>query len=108
PPNGCSRPRTVMASLSEARPKPKNPAERHTMGENIIVYSKREIRHRASTYQILKQLCHYQIVAKLTDETDALALVKSLGYQQAPVVMAGNEHWSGFRPDRIKAVVTAA
>jgi glutaredoxin-like protein NrdH len=28
----------------------------------------------------------------------------SLGYLQAPVVVAGNEHWSGFRPDRIKAL----
>ena len=28
----------------------------------------------------------------------------ALGYLQAPVVVAGNEHWSGFRPDRIKAL----
>ena len=27
-----------------------------------------------------------------------------LGYQQAPVVVAGEHHWSGFRPDRVKAV----
>ena len=28
----------------------------------------------------------------------------ALGYLQAPVVVAGNDHWSGFRPDRIKAL----
>jgi len=28
--------------------------------------------------------------------------------QQAPVVVAGEDHWSGFRPDRIKAVAAAA
>jgi glutaredoxin-like protein NrdH len=28
----------------------------------------------------------------------------ALGYLQAPVVVAGNEHWSGFRPDRIKGL----
>ena len=28
----------------------------------------------------------------------------ALGYLQAPVVVAGNVHWSGFRPDRIKAL----
>lgn len=28
--------------------------------------------------------------------------VMALGYLQAPVVVAGEEHWSGFRPERIK------
>jgi len=32
----------------------------------------------------------------------------ALGYLQAPVVMAGDDHWSGFRPDRIKAVCDEA
>ena len=30
--------------------------------------------------------------------------VMSLGYLQAPVVVVGDEHWSGFRPERIKAL----
>ncbi len=29
-------------------------------------------------------------------------------YLQAPVVIAGDQHWSGFRPDRIKALVKDA
>jgi len=28
----------------------------------------------------------------------------ALGYLQAPVVVAGDDHWSGFRPDRITPV----
>ena len=32
----------------------------------------------------------------------------ALGYLQAPVVVAGGEHWSGFRPDRIKALAGVA
>lgn len=28
----------------------------------------------------------------------------ALGYLQAPVIVAGDEHWSGFRPDRIKTL----
>ena len=28
----------------------------------------------------------------------------SLGHLQAPVVVAGGEHWSGYRPDQIKAL----
>ena len=29
-------------------------------------------------------------------------------YLQAPVVFAGAQHWSGFRPDRVKALTLAA
>lgn len=35
-----------------------------------------------------------------TDEA-ALEHVKSLGYMQAPVVVTDDDHWSGFRPDKI-------
>jgi glutaredoxin-like protein NrdH len=31
----------------------------------------------------------------------------ALGYLQAPVVVVGNDHWSGFRPDRIRALAGA-
>lgn len=32
----------------------------------------------------------------------------SLGYLQAPVVIAAQAHWSGFRPDRIKELANPA
>jgi glutaredoxin-like protein NrdH len=32
----------------------------------------------------------------------------SLGYLQAPVVVAGENHWSGFRPDEISKLTPAA
>lgn len=39
----------------------------------------------------------------LTKDPDAMEFVKSLGHSSAPVVHAGEDnHWSGFRPDRIK------
>ena len=44
----------------------------------------------------------------VTQDAESLAFIKGLGYQQAPVVVAGEDHWSGFRPDRIKAVAAAA
>ena len=40
-------------------------------------------------------------------DAQALEQVKSLGYAQAPVVVAGEDHWSGFRPDKIKALALA-
>jgi len=61
---------------------------------SITVYSKPRCPQCDATYRALdKQGVSYE---------------KSLGYQQAPVVVAGEDHWSGFRPDRIKAVAAAA
>ena len=37
---------------------------------------------------------------------EAIDNLKSLGYRQVPVVMADNEHWSGFRPDKIATLRT--
>ena len=31
----------------------------------------------------------------------ALEKVKALGYLQAPVVITDEDHWAGFRPDKI-------
>lgn len=46
-------------------------------------------------------------IVDITEDAEALAHVKSLGYVQAPVVIAGDDHWSGFRPDKIKAIAAA-
>ena len=35
---------------------------------------------------------------------DAMEMVKSLGYASAPVVVAGEEHWAGFRPDKLSSL----
>ncbi|PVF11823.1 NrdH-redoxin, partial [Yersinia pestis] len=53
-----------------------------------------------------RQGISYQII-DLTEDEQALNHVKSLGYQQVPVIVAGDEHWSGFHPDKINALVQA-
>ena len=40
----------------------------------------------------------------ITTDPEAREYVLSLGYLQAPVVVAGDKHWSGYRPDRIAAL----
>lgn len=40
----------------------------------------------------------------LTEDAEAEAKVKELGYTTAPVVIAGKDHWAGYRPDKIKAL----
>ena len=42
----------------------------------------------------------YEIL-DLSEDPAALEHVKSLGYLQAPVVITDEDHWSGFRPDKI-------
>lgn len=48
---------------------------------------------------------NYDVVG-LTQDPTALELVRSLGYLQAPVAVAGKTHWSGFRPDQITALAS--
>lgn len=45
----------------------------------------------------------YEII-DLSQDPQALEYVQQLGYLQAPVVQAGADHWSGFKPDRIRQV----
>jgi glutaredoxin-like protein NrdH len=40
----------------------------------------------------------------VTTDPVAHARVIALGYMAAPVIVAGEDHWTGFRPDRIKAL----
>lgn len=40
----------------------------------------------------------------LTQDTQALAKIVSMGYRQVPVVVNGDEHWSGFCPDKIRQI----
>lgn len=49
----------------------------------------------------------YQVIDVSVDETSA-QLIQSWGYRQVPVVQFGDEHWSGFRPERLAALKAAA
>ncbi|MDO4260295.1 MAG: glutaredoxin-like protein NrdH [Actinomycetaceae bacterium] len=73
----------------------------------ITVYSKPRCPQCDATYRVLdKQGVEYTSV-DVSEDLDALEFIKGLGHQQAPVVVAGDDHWSGFRPDRIKAAIAA-
>jgi glutaredoxin-like protein NrdH len=40
----------------------------------------------------------------MSQDPVALEMVKTMGYTAAPVVVADEEHWSGFRMDKIQAL----
>lgn len=74
---------------------------------NINVYSKPNCQQCTATYRKLKALGLPFNSIDVTEDADALAIIRALGYQQAPVVVVREgeemkEHWSGFRPDLLK------
>lgn len=75
---------------------------------SITIFSKPNCVQCSATYRAMdKHGLEYEVI-DLSVDADALDTVKALGYQQAPVVFAGGDHWAGFRPDKIKALAAAA
>jgi glutaredoxin-like protein NrdH len=73
---------------------------------SITVYTLPSCVQCESTKKVLdKNNVEYSVVDLSEDET-AYEMVKALGYQAAPVVIAGDDHWSGFRPELLGALVS--
>jgi glutaredoxin-like protein NrdH len=70
----------------------------------ITVYTKPACVQCNATYKALDKLGLAYEIVDITEDPEARDYVMALGYLQAPVVVAGGNHWSGFRPDRIKAL----
>ena len=70
----------------------------------IIVYSKPAcVQCTATTRALDRQGIDYTVVDVSADAA-AYELVQGLGYRQVPVVVAGETHWAGFRPDMINGL----
>jgi glutaredoxin-like protein NrdH len=75
---------------------------RHPM--TVTVYTLPSCVQCDSTKKLLtKNEIAFDVVDLSADET-AMEMVKSLGYASAPVVIAGDKHWAGFRPDMISSL----
>ncbi|WP_396926976.1 redoxin NrdH [Mycolicibacterium sp.] len=74
----------------------------------ITVYTKPACVQCNMTYKALDKTGLTYDVVDISEDAEARDYVMSMGYLQAPVVVAGGEHWSGFRPDRIKALASTA
>lgn len=71
---------------------------------SITVYSKPAcVQCTATTRALDRQGIDYTIIDVSTDN-EAYELVQELGYRQVPVVVAGEQHWAGFRPDMISSL----
>ena len=71
---------------------------------SVTVYSKPSCVQCVATYRALeRQGVEYNVI-DLSEDADAYAMVSDLGYRQVPVVVAGSDHWAGFRPDKISTL----
>lgn len=78
----------------------------------IEVYSKPACVQCNATYRALDKSDVSYSKTDMSQDVNALDLVRSLGFQQAPVVLVRDgeeivDSWSGFRPDKIKELVNA-
>ena len=75
---------------------------------SITVYTKPACVQCNATYKALDNAgLDYEII-DITEVPEARDYVMALGYLQAPVVVVDGDHWSGYRPDRIKALASTA
>lgn len=67
----------------------------------ITVYSRPACVECTATTRALDARGLPYSVIDLTEDAAAMARMTALGYRQAPVVVAGDAHWAGLRPDTI-------
>ena len=70
----------------------------------VTVYSKPNCPQCTQTKKKLEQKGIAFEVIDISQDKNALQQVLELGYRQAPVVVSGEKHWSGFRPDLLSTL----
>ncbi|MBE7194498.1 MAG: glutaredoxin-like protein NrdH [Gordonia polyisoprenivorans] len=74
----------------------------------IVVYSKPACVQCTATYKALDKHGIAYTTIDITENPDAREYVLALGYLAAPVVVTGDTHWSGYRPNRIRGLSPAS
>lgn len=73
--------------------------------EDVLLYSTPRCIQCVATKKNMERLGVTFTEVDLTKDTEAHQFVTSLGYSSAPVVYLNEEeHWSGFRPDKILTI----
>lgn len=75
------------------------------MTESVTVYGKPHCNQCTATERQLDKVGVQYNYVDISEQPEAIAVIKELGYLAAPVVVAGDgNHWSGFRPEKIAAL----
>ena len=72
----------------------------------VTVYTKPACVQCKATFRALETRGIAYETVDISQDAEALERVRVLGHLQAPVVIAGDAHWSGFRPDQIEDLAT--
>lgn len=70
----------------------------------VKVYTKPSCVQCTATYRRLDASGIQYETVDVSEDAEALEHIKSMGYLQAPVVVTPDDHWSGYRPDKIDAL----
>lgn len=75
------------------------------MSVAITVYTKPGCQPCKATIRKLDKLGAEYDTVDLAEHPEAIDTIKALGYLEAPVVVVGDEHWSGYKPHHIEQAV---
>lgn len=70
----------------------------------VIVYTQPNCVQCDSTKRLMDREGITYTSVDVTEDKEAYDYVVGLGYKQVPVVVAGDQHWSGFRAERVKGL----
>lgn len=70
----------------------------------ITIYSRPSCVQCKATYKALDNKHISYDIVDISKDAEALSYIESLGYKMLPVVIAGNNHWAGFQPDKINGL----
>ncbi|MFC9360776.1 glutaredoxin-like protein NrdH [Rhodococcus sp. NPDC057014] len=73
----------------------------------VTIYTKPACMQCNATHRALDEAGIGYTTVDITEDPNAREHLLTLGYLQAPVVIAGDEHGSGYRPDRIRRLTAA-
>ncbi|VDS05283.1 Glutaredoxin-like protein NrdH [Devosia equisanguinis] len=95
---------SAMRRFPVCPPPAKHNVREETHSMTITVYSKPAcVQCTATTRALDRKGLAYSII-DISEDAEAYARVETMGYRQVPVVVAGDQHWAGFRPDMIGAL----
>jgi glutaredoxin-like protein NrdH len=71
---------------------------------SVVIYTLPSCVQCDTTKRMMQKIDVAYREVDLSENEEAYQMVKALGYTSAPVVFAGEDHWSGFRPERIQSL----
>lgn len=74
------------------------------MTASVTVYSTPKCGQCSMTYKALERAKVDYEVVDLSQDAEMMQKLRDMGFKQVPVVMAGEDVWNGFRPDKISAL----